>query len=137
MRLRYSLRTALVLLTLAALLCGWLALPTYNANRFVRAVEAQNLAAADRMLARDDAWRLTDLGKVTGERTTDAGERHYFRILAELEDWNWQQLLAGRRRVTIMTLESRVGNGPIYSTVRRERIATATPFRLTASEFAK
>jgi len=47
-RFRFSLKALFVAATLAAAFCYWLMLPTFNAQRFVRAVEASDFAVADR-----------------------------------------------------------------------------------------
>jgi hypothetical protein len=49
MKLRFSLRAMLVLVTCAALACWWRDQPRRNANEFVEAVENGRYAAADAM----------------------------------------------------------------------------------------
>jgi VanZ family protein len=44
---RYSLRTLFVVMTLGALACYWMMLPTMNAQRFVRAIQQHDYATAE------------------------------------------------------------------------------------------
>jgi hypothetical protein len=50
MRPRFSLRTLLILTTLAALACGWLIIPSLRAERFIAAIHRDDLTAADKMI---------------------------------------------------------------------------------------
>jgi hypothetical protein len=54
MRPRFSLRSLLVVFTLAIVFCVWRDQPRKVANRFVAAVDAQRYAAADALLTNRD-----------------------------------------------------------------------------------
>ncbi len=57
MRLRYSLRTLLIAVTLVCLGVGWLALPTLRARAFVSAMAKKDYAAAERLfISRKEAF---------------------------------------------------------------------------------
>ncbi|MEX2027614.1 MAG: hypothetical protein WEH44_09935 [Pirellulaceae bacterium] len=49
MRIRYSLRTLLIAVTLICLGIGWLALPTLRAREFVAAMAEDDYAAAEKL----------------------------------------------------------------------------------------
>ena len=92
MHLRFSLRTLLVLTTLLALfLYFWVIMPTQTAQRFIRAVNSQDYATADKLVG---DTRNFDLKRWKIERwglTTET----------ELEPWSLSQFLKGGRNVNI------------------------------------
>jgi hypothetical protein len=57
MKLRFSLRTLLILMTFAAALCWWRDRPRRLADRFVDAIEAGNFEAANSMIV-DRQWEV-------------------------------------------------------------------------------
>jgi hypothetical protein len=88
MRFRFSLRTLLVLTTLAAVVCGWLTVPTLRAYRFDAAIARGDLEAANRMF----------LG--VGTALTEWRARPAIDgIRAEVLPLTWPDLAVGRRRM--------------------------------------
>jgi hypothetical protein len=71
MRPRFSLRTLLVVTTLAGVGCAWLTLPSWQARRLVHAIASGDLPAADQILKDRDAtnhlgWKQPESQLVAG-----------------------------------------------------------------------
>lgn len=99
MRLRFSLRTLLLATTIVAAACYELVLPTINAQRFVRAVAAENYELADAYFHDPDDKFLFDWN-----------EKHWrFKALAELEPWSFSEFVRGRRLVRLRGIYADAG----------------------------
>jgi hypothetical protein len=91
MRPRFSLRTQLVLTAIVAAGCYWFVLPTIMAQRFARAVDAENYTLAD------SYFRDTDDQFLHGWN-----EKHWrFHAQASLNPWSWRELARGERSVNL------------------------------------
>jgi hypothetical protein len=91
LRLRYSLRTLLIVMAILALFCTWLVVPTLTANRFLSAVETREYLVADNYFRNPDDRFLNQHSE----------ERWAFQTSAELEPWTVGQLLHGKRRIVM------------------------------------
>ena len=74
MKLRFSLRTLLILVTCAAVLCWWRDRPRQIADRFIGAVEAEQYETADSLFASSDN-RVIKLFMSRDERNQIHAER--------------------------------------------------------------
>src|SRR5436190_595734 len=93
MRLRFSLRLVLVIITLSALALYWfLVRPTENAYRFVAAVEAHDYETARRLL-QSDFWAFLPQPK---DRTTTIDL-----VYAEVLPREWSDIWRCRRRLIL------------------------------------
>jgi hypothetical protein len=92
LRIRYSLRTLLLMAAVVAGVCYWLTLPTVYAERFVAAVAAGDYAKADALFA-DPADRC--LLQWDG-RYTIIEQR------AQVEPISWQEHVRGERRISVI-----------------------------------
>jgi hypothetical protein len=89
MRPRFSLRTLIAAITLLAIfLYYWIIMPTQRAQRFIRAVNSQDLATIEKLSSevtlakwKDERWGLT--------------------IEAKVAAWSMHQLLSGKRIVIL------------------------------------
>jgi hypothetical protein len=92
MRLRFSLRTFLILVALLAAFCYyWFVLPSVTANRFIQAVATNDYVAADRLFS-DPKDRFI----------AASAEKYWaFEPTAELLPVTFGQLLRGRRHVSL------------------------------------
>jgi hypothetical protein len=105
MQLRFSLRTLLILTALAAFACGWLVIPSLRADRFISAINRNDLAAADTMI----------LGG--GKTITEWRDRPSIDgIRAEALPLTWADLAVGRRRIWAAPVEyhNREENGTMF-----------------------
>jgi len=91
MRIRFSLRTIFILLTLLACSCYlWLTRPSQVAHRFAHSINTENYHAADRLLPDGDEFLVGW-----------ADKRWAFKASAEVRPLTFAQLLAGRRYVDV------------------------------------
>jgi VanZ family protein len=87
---RYSLRTLFVVMTLAALVSYWTMLPTMNAQHFVRALQEQDFATAERLF-------ISDADAFPGRfKTYD-----FFHANANIAPLTWNDFRAGERRINV------------------------------------
>ena len=70
MRVRISIRGLFIITALMAAFCYWRDRPRQMANRFVRAIEARDQAALDRLVTGDS--RTEDMFSLLGNAATDA-----------------------------------------------------------------
>jgi hypothetical protein len=91
MRLRFSLRTLFLLMTCVAGLCLWFLLPTFNAKKFLKAIDAEDYASADRLFANPRDGFLADW----------AANRWGLRATANLQPLTFTQLLHNRRELLV------------------------------------
>jgi hypothetical protein len=92
MRLRFSLRLAFILLTVAAVALYWLvARPTILANQFVSAINSRDFEAAKKQLP--DFWLFNSDIKHRGA-TID-------RVYAEIFPREWSDIWTAQRRVIL------------------------------------
>jgi hypothetical protein len=92
MRLRFSLRTFFLFTTLVAIFCYvWFIRPTQLAERFARAVNSENYAAADQLFLQPDDWFLSEW----------AHNRWSFRASCDLYTLTLGQLLTARRQIAL------------------------------------
>jgi VanZ family protein len=86
----YSLKTLFIAMTIVALACYWLMLPTMNAQRFVRAIHLHDYATAESLFAsEDDAF------------PGSFKDYDHFVANAQLASLTWDDLWKGERRVSI------------------------------------
>jgi hypothetical protein len=90
-----------VLTTLVAVVCYVLVLPTVNAKRFIRAIDAGDFPAADALFIDPSDAFLADWREESSE----------FRATAELLPWSIRQIIAAERTVSLNILKMEV-NGP-------------------------
>jgi hypothetical protein len=118
MRIRFSLRTFFVLLTLLAFFCYlWVTRPSQIARRFADAVNAEDFAAADQMFFRSGDQFLAEW----------ADENWAFEARCELRPLTIAQLLSARRHVDI-----NIGYFELDHTASRQVVIAATPLGLNA-----
>ena len=91
MRLRFSLRTLLVLVTIVAAFCFWIVLPSLTARRFLVALAAEDYQSADAVFRNVDDRFLADW----------SNKRWSFRSSGELLPLTFSQLLRNERRVRV------------------------------------
>jgi hypothetical protein len=105
MRPRFSLRTLLILTTLAALGCGWLVIPSLRADRFIAAILRDDLEAADNMF-RGGGTTIRDWRA----RPSIDG------IRADIFPLTWTDLVLGHRRIWAAPVEyrNREENGTLF-----------------------
>lgn len=103
-RYRTPLRRLLVLTAFVVLGWYWLGIPSRNANRFVAAIEAQDLIAADGMFADSDDRFLARWGD----------ECAAFRAKVDVAPWSMRQILAGERHVLADVVYGRPGLLTLY-----------------------
>ena len=112
MRLRYSLRTLLIAVTLAGLATGWLALPTVRARAFVTAIANRDYAAAERLFADpQDAF------------PGDAKESQIFQPRAILKPLTWGDVIHRERNLLVVV---NYGDGSGIASYTVEIKATAS-----------
>ena len=91
MRIRFSLRTIFILLTLLACSCYlWLTRPSQVAQRFAHSINTEDYQAADRLLPAGDEFLVKW-----------ADKRWAFKASGEVRPLTFAQLLAGRRYVDV------------------------------------
>jgi len=118
MRIRFSLRTFFILLTLLACLCYlWLTLPSQVAQRFADAVNTEDFTAADRHFLRSSDRFLAGW----------AEKRWAFRARCELRPLTLAQLLTARRQVDVY-----FNYFELDHTATRQAELSATPLGLTS-----
>jgi hypothetical protein len=105
MRIRFSLRVILVgTATLSILLYLFVVRPTSLANRFVAAVNAQDMDAVDAFLA--DSWRKDEYSVLTRDAATRTDH-----IYADLFPRDWSDWLGCRRRIVLRIARQSDSNG--------------------------
>jgi hypothetical protein len=112
MRIRFSIRTILLLTSLIAAACyWWIARPEMLANRFVRAVRAEDFAAAnqqftnpsDAVLARQRTGRKFAMRYPFGSGITVNHQDEPYDVdwKAEVGPRTWRDFFQGRRRIEL------------------------------------
>jgi hypothetical protein len=91
MRLRFSLRTLFLLMTIVAALCFWFLLPTLTAQRFLTALAAEDYQSADTFFRNADDRFLADW----------ANKRWSFRSSGELLPLTFHQLWRNKRAMHV------------------------------------
>ena len=118
MRIRFSLRTFFILLTLLACICYlWLTLPSQVAQRFSDAVNSEDFTAADRFFLRSNDQFLAEW----------ADKRWAFNARCDLRPLTLAQLLTARRRVDV-----HISYFEFDHTATRQAELSATPLGLTS-----
>jgi hypothetical protein len=117
-RFRFSLRTLFIVTTLAAIACGWLVLPTLRAKRLAKAIDSNNFAAADRMLARSEDAFLEDSASAD-------------RVFAHIEDVGLLDLLTGQRKLSVLRVVLRQVGGQDVAEAQVVRSIRITALRAT------
>jgi hypothetical protein len=121
MRLRFSIRTLLLLTIVVSLMCAWAVVPSLKTHRFVTAIQHGDHSAADQMFR-------------TGENVLAnwIDHRGIGYIGAQTLELNLSDLLLGRRRIIINTVPtqriSRLVPIPRYSSNMTVLGATAPKF---------
>lgn len=91
-RFRIPLRAFFLLIAVMAVLAWWLMLPTYNANRYVHAINSREFDVADQMCS-DPATRFPGFFHPDGDYAM-------FRCRAQVEPLTWQNVWSGTRDIT-------------------------------------
>ncbi|NND97512.1 MAG: hypothetical protein HKN47_09320 [Pirellulaceae bacterium] len=87
-KLRFSIRTVLVVTAVAALATFWIVTPTVRARQFAAAIDERDHDRFARQLRLDTTEDArAQLSAITGG--------------CELEPWTWQQLIGGTRYVMV------------------------------------
>lgn len=115
MQPRFSLRTMFLATTLVAGLCLWFLLPTFTGKKFLKAIDAEDFAAADHLFANPKDCFLADW----------AENRWGLRAKAQLEPLTFGQLIRNRRDLFVSIRYFKFDQN--FEVVRN---FTATPFGL-------
>ena len=91
-RIRFSLRALLVAVAFAAVLCWWLMIPTYNAKKYVDAINVGDFEVADQMCS-DSESRFPAFFFPNGDYET-------FHYRATIKPVSWQNIWNGTRDIT-------------------------------------
>ena len=92
MRIRFSLRTLMIVTGLLAGFCYyWIVMPSATAKRFIRSISSEDYKTADRLF-----WKADD--RVLAEWNE---QRWGFQSTAELAPWSLYQLLSGHRELRL------------------------------------
>jgi hypothetical protein len=119
MRLRFSLRTLFLLMTIAAALCLWFLLPSLTARRFLAALNTGDYQSADAIFRNVDDRFLAEWSE----------KRWSFRSSGELLPLTFDQLWRNKREVRV---EITYFEFDQYFSV--ESYLAATPFGLNKPE---
>jgi hypothetical protein len=142
MRPRFSLRTLLILTALAATACWWVTPPTVVANRFLRAMQARDFAAADQFFSDPSNAVQSRIREVVGNWPLMSTE-------SMLVKATWADWLTGRRTIhfgirypeMLARPDTILGPGPLWTDVGFEQSVgfetVATPFHLKSPERRK
>jgi VanZ family protein len=106
---RYSLKTLFVAMTLVALTCYWMMLPTINAQRFVRAIQERDYAAADNLFIDENRF-------FEAAQTTEALGNNP--ILSPL---TWRELWTGHRHISL-PMNAEAGGEYVHFLVNRQGV---------------
>jgi hypothetical protein len=87
---RFSLRTLFVAMTIAAIGCYWMVLPTLNAQRFVGALHEKDYATAERLFALE-----------TATFPGDFKNHDHFAANAIVSPLTWDDFWRGERRISV------------------------------------
>jgi hypothetical protein len=117
---RFSLRTLLILTALAAAGCYWFARPMVVAYRFVRAIDAEDYAAADAQFAGSAVpWATFTIEEAAGRGGN--GEPRPARVEAILLPPTWRDLWRRQRRIELKVTPTHGPDGvPIFITDEHE-----------------
>jgi hypothetical protein len=119
MRLRFSLRTLFLLMTIVAALCLWFLLPSLTAQRFLAALAAEDYQSADANFRNADDRFLAEW----------SDKRWSFRSNGELLPLTFDQLCSNKREMRVETTYFELDQ---YFSV--ETYLAATPFGLNRIE---
>src|SRR6478735_6083983 len=119
MRLRFSLRTLFLLMTVVASLCLWFLLPSLTARRFLAALGSEDYHSADTFFRNTDERFLADW----------SDKRWSFRSSGELMPLTFDQLWRNKRKLRVETTYFEFDQ---YFSV--ETYLAATPFGLSTLE---
>lgn len=119
MRLRFSLRSLFVLMTVVAALCLWFLLPSLTARRFLVALNSEDYQSADKFFRNAEDRFLAD----------GADKRWSFRSSGELMPLTFDQLWRNKRDLRV---EATYFEFDQYFSV--ETYVAATPFGLSTLE---
>jgi hypothetical protein len=89
--LHFSLRALFLLTTLVAGICLWFLLPTFTAKKLLKAIDAENYAAADALFTNPADRFFADW----------AEKRWGLRATARLQPFTFSQLLHNRRELAV------------------------------------
>jgi hypothetical protein len=96
MKLRFSLRALMILMTCAAVLCWWRDRPRRMANRFIDAIDSGRLEAADAMFVNDQQGLLV--------RFLQRDERNQVRGAVRVPQTSWEWI-NGQCRIAMTFLD--------------------------------